>query len=224
VERSECPARPPHKGTVICRSCPLLPLRGALRPSQGPCQHLSATARSRQPIAIGPRLRHTKKRSPNATNKNTNTPNDGQPVPVDYQSVLASASGASQNASRRLAFLTSTPHALKLLERPIHDCGGGDAHEGPQRAVKILLTTAPQPSRPRLRRAASRSRSLDRRNAVVKLVWHVAAGSHGHPSANKFVHRERNHRPSKRFKMLQAASSCFNLLRNCDARKCNNLQ
>lgn len=39
-------------------------------------------------------LRTTVARGPNATNTNTNASNDGQPVPVDYQSVLARASGA----------------------------------------------------------------------------------------------------------------------------------
>jgi hypothetical protein len=60
-------------------------------------------------------LRTTVARGPNATNTNSNASNDGQPVPVDYQSVLASTSGASQSTSKRPVLLTSTPHALKLL-------------------------------------------------------------------------------------------------------------
>jgi hypothetical protein len=67
-----------------------------------------------------------------------------------------------QNTNRIPKEILVTPHALKLLERPIRDSGSSKIHEDPRWQVKILVTTASWPSKPRLRRAASRSRSLAR--------------------------------------------------------------
>ena len=64
----------------------------------------------------------------------------------------------------RLYNMRPTPHALKLLEHGATAPKGAmaNANVGNGGGSEILLTPARRPSRPRLRRAASRSRSLDR--------------------------------------------------------------
>ncbi len=69
---------------------------------------------ARPPMATGAlAFVTTVMRRANATNQIPTRPTTTN----EYQSVLASASGASQSASRILVILTSTPHALKMLKR-----------------------------------------------------------------------------------------------------------
>lgn len=56
----------------------------------------------------------------------------------EYQSVLASASGASQSASRMPVSLTSTPHALKLRN---HDQRPGNGSKTEKRLVMRAVAT-----------------------------------------------------------------------------------
>ena len=87
--------------------------------------------------------------------QDTNAPNDDQ-------FVLASASGASQSTSRIPVDLTSTPHALKLPEHKPRQEDDSNYQCWQRRGSEILLTSALRPSRPRLRRAASRLSNLER--------------------------------------------------------------
>ena len=105
-----CQSRASNAGIAIGRFEPLLSLYAALSPVVGAIPtsagRIGSQATDGRPAST---FGTTVTRRTNATNSNTNVPNDDQ-------SVLASASGASQSASRIPVDFASTPHALKPLK------------------------------------------------------------------------------------------------------------
>ena len=100
-----------------------------------------------------PTVSTTMKLGTNATNSNTNKPNKDHPVPRGH-------TGPPKYHQKASNFDLHTPRTKAAGDDNPHREAAASANVGNGGA--ILVTAALRPSRPRLRRAASRSGSLDR--------------------------------------------------------------